>query len=126
MIKQFNKFLNEGKGYPISETEMGAWYESEYNYDSKGNKYAYFFPLNSAYYDNILSKDGKEYTISSFADFKKVYSISLGNNMFRTEFPPKRKYPKIKKLHESGHEDIDPYNEEIWEIFKIYKRSSYE
>ena len=90
-------FLKEGKGYPISETELGAWWVSNYNYDHLGNKFAYFYPLNCAYYDNVMKNSGEEYEISTFADFKKVYSIQIGNNMYRTEVPPKRKYPKIKK-----------------------------
>lgn len=106
-LKTFEKFsaeisLNEsGKGYPISETEMGAWYECEYDCDRKGNKSAYFFPLDSSYYDNIMSRKGKDYKITSFTEFKESYPIHLGNNHFKTGIP-------IKRIYTSE----DPYGEE--------------
>lgn len=81
MIYDFKNFkLNEMGKYPIGEGEMGAWYE--YGNSTTG-EYAHFFPLDSAFYNNVMIKNNIDAIISTFSDFKKVYNKHIGNNLFR-------------------------------------------
>ena len=59
---------------PISETDLGGWYEFR---DS-----AIFYPVNSSYYDNCMLNKGN-YKISTFNVFKEVYPIQIGNGWYR-------------------------------------------
>lgn len=60
------------KALPISENEIGVVY--------KINKSAFFFPLDCAYYKNILVKDNLPKM--SFEKFLKLYPRQLKSNHY--------------------------------------------
>ena len=58
---------------PLCDIEKGAIYVC-------GKKSAYFFTLDSAYYNNCMITQQPNATICTFKEFKKKYPILINNN----------------------------------------------
>ena len=63
---------------PIGENEMGAIYEC-------GKTAAFFFPLDSAYYNNCMIHSKPNAIICTYAEFKNIYPILIHSNYRRVK-----------------------------------------
>lgn len=61
------------KALPISENEIGVVY--------KLINSAFFYPLDCAYYKNVLYKE-KTFNRMSFEKFKRIYPIQIHSNFY--------------------------------------------
>jgi len=58
---------------PIGENEIGAIYEC-------GKNSAFFYTLNSAYYNNCMIINKPNAIICTYVEFKKMYPFHIHNN----------------------------------------------